>query len=233
MKKYLLSILSIFVMTLAVNAQDFVINPNPAEAIGDDTTFIIKAESVKLLNNTNAVAELRWRRIIVDRPDGWVIRVCDKNLCYGGSVDECPNDPLDYVYMDPGTSGDMYVQASPFGIPGTATVNIEVFYASDPSTVLTTGVYTFEARSTTTSTTDFEKQAIRIYPNPTTDQIKLTENDLVKGLTVYNIVGRKVKSFVASPDASYDISDLPTGVYLVGLLDEDNQVLKTLRVSKK
>ena len=52
----------------------------------------------------------------------------------------------------------------------------------------------------------------------------------VAGLSLYNIVGRQVKSFTATYENQYDVSSLPVGLYLVRVMDKNLNTLKTLRL---
>ena len=72
-----------------------------------------------------------------------------------------------------------------------------------------------------------------LYPNPTTGTIHLNNAPGVETLEVYNLVGRKVKSFPVVEDKKYDLTTLPPGMYLVRMLNERQRVLVTRRVQKR
>lgn len=74
---------------------------------------------------------------------------------------------------------------------------------------------------------------ITIYPNPAIDYIMVTQSSKVDKVWIYNILGKKVKSYkVESPDTKYDIRDLPRGIYIVRLVNHDGDLLLTRRVNK-
>jgi hypothetical protein len=79
------------------------------------------------------------------------------------------------------------------------------------------------------------KQAkISVYPNPATDFISINNDDNVKQIAIFNLVGRKVKSFDnIVKDQHYDVSDLPNGMYLIQVIDNANKVVTTQRVNKR
>ncbi len=77
------------------------------------------------------------------------------------------------------------------------------------------------------------KKNISVFPNPADDYIGLSNSDDVKQLIVFNVVGRKMKSFMVSEGGKYEISELPTGMYLIQMLDFDNKVITTQRLNKK
>lgn len=74
---------------------------------------------------------------------------------------------------------------------------------------------------------------IKIFPNPASEYIELTENDKVSKLLVFNLVGKEIKRFEAANGQRYNISDLPKGLYLVQLVDKGGQTIVTQRVSKR
>ncbi|MEM1122607.1 MAG: T9SS type A sorting domain-containing protein [Bacteroidota bacterium] len=77
------------------------------------------------------------------------------------------------------------------------------------------------------------KKTTKIYPNPAFNFIGLNNVANVQSITIYNLVGRKIKQFQTSKDKRYDITDLPRGMYLVQLVGRDGKVVTTQRMSKK
>ena len=77
---------------------------------------------------------------------------------------------------------------------------------------------------------------IVLYPNPATNyfKFKIELNTEVSQLTVFNIIGTKVKTvFEPQSDQEIDINDLPQGTYIVELRDYSNEVLSMQRLRKK
>ena len=75
---------------------------------------------------------------------------------------------------------------------------------------------------------------ITIYPNPATDYIKIQDKDnVVTSVVLYNLAGKKIKSFVPESGNSLDVSDLPKGMYLMQFIDKKNNLVSTQRLSKK
>ncbi len=77
------------------------------------------------------------------------------------------------------------------------------------------------------------KSNAKIYPNPAIDFIGLQDNKGVSQISVFNVVGKKLKSFVVSESDRYYIADLPKGMYLVQLLSDNGKILKTQRLNKR
>ncbi len=78
-----------------------------------------------------------------------------------------------------------------------------------------------------------ENATISIYPNPTTDYITINNEDAVKNIVLFNMVGRKMRTFTAEKGERYEVSDLPNGLYVVQLFGKNNKVLTTQRLTKK
>jgi|JI71714BRNA_FD_contig_71_1899863_length_422_multi_4_in_0_out_0_1 hypothetical protein len=75
---------------------------------------------------------------------------------------------------------------------------------------------------------------INVYPNPTTDYVAVNdENDRVNKLEFYNLTGRQMRAFTVSRGEKYSIYDLPDGVYFVRLIDKNNRIVTTQRVTKR
>ena len=72
-----------------------------------------------------------------------------------------------------------------------------------------------------------------VYPNPAADYISLTNDEAVQEMVIYNFSGREVCSFKASPGIRYNISGLPTGMYLVQFIDGNERIFHTQRLQKR
>ena len=75
---------------------------------------------------------------------------------------------------------------------------------------------------------------ITVYPNPATDYISFDNVDNIGQVAIVNLVGRKLKMFEnIQRGERYDVSDLPGGMYLVQIMDQNGKVVSTVRVSKR
>lgn len=71
----------------------------------------------------------------------------------------------------------------------------------------------------TASTEDFAFAQFSVYPNPVVDILNIKSNEVVEGVSIYNVLGQKVNQVapnVASP--SVDMSALKSGVYFVEVI---------------
>ncbi len=242
MFKNLLLLLSfITVFSAAVVAQNYTVTPNPASGSADlDNPATLPDDVVAeahITNNTSDSLFLRWERIINDKPDSWETAVCDVNLCYFPTV-----STKEFILPPNFADGQMLVHAYPGkepggidengAVPGTAHVKIKITNLNDAADSLITEYNITVTGSPITSISEVELKALKIFPNPASGYFRLTETQEIKALVVYNILGRKVRTFDVTSNQSYNISDLPNGVYLVGMIDGDQKTVKTLRMQK-
>ncbi len=225
-------------------SQDLVtIMPNPVDTIFQvDGARLVNGEPFDLVanatitNNTNDTLLIRWERNVVNIPNGWETKICDENLCYVEFVNSNIDIELmleEPLILEPNTSSNLDVHFVPNGLVGSGKVEVEVALASESNNVIAVGEYNVEVVTTSTSTKQLEKNAIKIYPNPSGDYLTLSSTNGVDRMIVYNMVGRAVRSFDVDSDNMYDISELSNGIYLISLYDRRGSIIKTLRVSKR
>lgn len=98
------------------------------------------------------------------------------------------------------------------------------------------GVYA-QSNSKISKSQKLESLNLQIFPNPVTTSFEITYNEVettgVNTISIFNLVGRKLKSFDANNGSKYYIGDLPKGMYLVQLLGQKNKIITTRRLSKR
>lgn len=72
-----------------------------------------------------------------------------------------------------------------------------------------------------------------IYPNPTFDSFSIKNDSEVDEISIFNIVGKKVLTESHITGEEHKVSELKRGIYLVRLLNEDDEVLQVIRLTKK
>lgn len=79
-----------------------------------------------------------------------------------------------------------------------------------------------------------DQSPISIYPNPATHYISIDNDDNVKEISIYSLTGRKALSFKdVEAGEQYDVTELPSGMYLVRIIDSSNKIITTQRISKR
>ena len=86
---------------------------------------------------------------------------------------------------------------------------------------------------TVSAQTSKSSPQISVYPNPATDYIKLSDEDLGRNIFVSNMLGRKMRTFDIVKGENYEIGDLPNGLYLIQIVGKNNKILATQRLIKK
>jgi hypothetical protein len=71
---------------------------------------------------------------------------------------------------------------------------------------------------------------LTLSPNPANDFFKITTDEKISKVHIINMLGKIVKSFDASPGQTYDITQLPAGVYFVKLEHAESTKSKTIRI---
>lgn len=78
------------------------------------------------------------------------------------------------------------------------------------------------------------KPELSVFPNPAIDNITVQDNnDAVNQIVVFNLVGKKVKTFEHLKGEYHYVGDLPKGVYLVQLIDKAKHILTTQKIDKR
>lgn len=234
--KHILLLSICFFLNFSASAQDFTFSPEEPEASAnlDDlsTNPGDVAAHAEIVNNTALTLNFIWERTIIDAPTGWKFGVCDLNSCYLTHI-----ETKDFE-LGPNATSLMDVHAYPAGnpgvlegaVPGIGVVELKVYRENFEADAITR-TYTIEISETTT-TISLVKEALNLYPNPTTDYFRLANDQEIAKIQVYNIVGKKMLEF-STKQETYDISSLRDGLYLVRMFSADNKVVRTTRLTKR
>ncbi len=228
MKQTLLLFFLIFSISLSAQVTLKLTEPTGSTTVLASDDDITAKGFIK--NEAEDTVTLMWKRNVIELKDGWETAVCDKNLCYIPTYGETSAADGTHLVLAPGEESNFDVHVYPDGTEGFAIVEVT---ATDITNSDNTVTGRFEFNQMSTNTINFNKAAIKIYPNPTVDFISISDADQVERLIIYNIVGRPVKIFDANYMNHYDVMDLPTGMYLVRLMGENDRTIKTVRLSKK
>ena len=242
--KRIVPFLAFVFLTFGMNAQ-LEITPNPVDAHFDglDLTdgYVEEIAHFTVKNISNEEVSLRWVRNISSTCNAvWEFPVCDNNQCYTAAVFSNVNNSFNIpAVLAAGESSDLFsLHVRPKGQAGCCTVSLDFFLTSDPSTIIETVDFDVKINDPDcwlVGTSEATIAALRVFPNPMTDYFQLegnNEND-VKRLAVYNLIGRQVRSFDATIANRFDMSGLPGGIYLVGMIGADGDILKTVRMSRQ
>lgn len=198
-----------------VMSYTFDTNPEGSQKIG-----------YSLQNNTDLDLGWFWQvELSEDFPAEWEVQVCDQQKCY--NYNELQANVENILGSGDKTQfAATYVHVLNNGVSGTAELKFVVYDSDDYDNVIVSTDFT-------SSVKDAYLEDITIYPNPTTDFIRFTDDEAIAQVSIHNIVGKEVMSMSHTSGKRYDVSNLKSGMYLVRLLDNNSKVLKSLRLSKR
>lgn len=194
---------------------------------------------VVVSNTSGRTLRLRWDKNIVYQPYVWESQVCDKEASYPPAVSS-NYDPLQGVVapvvLRPGESFDLFVTISSFNVKGQGKVEVIFREIDKPADVI--GKAAFQLNlidADDRARINRAGERPTVYPNPVHDRFFLTS--LPPGtdrIDLYNTLGRKVRTFNRPQEGdSFEAGDLPQGVYLISLVDQDGKVIRTLRLLRR
>lgn len=183
-------------------------------------------------NNYTSSATFWWKLERDENfPEEWKFQVCDANLCYFDGVDACPAGNPNV--MEAGSSNPNFsVKIKPNGVAGSSLLYYTFYADSDLTTELVRMPIYVVAGMVSADDLNVEKE-LTIFPNPTIDKFHLTNSKGIEKVEVFNIAGKLMKSFKASPGREYHVNELRNGLYLVRFINTKGKIEKVVRLSKK
>ncbi len=233
MKKFI-PLFILFLIQYSVQAQDLVAEQASVnvDVLMDGANYY---EFIDFTNNSSTDMEVEWARVTNDLPDGWLAFICiEGGSCYNSTTDASPAGE-DWV-IPAGESRWLEVQFRADAVNGTAVegTGTVVLSMTDKNNANNTASATWVGTASVSPVKDLEQEDIKIFPNPASNFIKLSNSSIVEQIEVFNLIGRKVKTFFDVAEGSlYNIADLPKGIYMIRMLDADNETLVTKRISKR
>lgn len=221
------------------------VTPNPISFISNDfdlsDEWIEAVAHADMTNEFSSEVLVKWEAELIDAPATWLLKVCDKNTCYGDNVSSNIDPSIglnEPVVLAPGESGLLDTHVLPKGTPGCGKVKISLSLVSDPGTILETVDYTYEINvngdCSAVSVGEVFTQSPSIYPNPVQTEFFLRNPEQqVRSMRLFNLMGKEALQFQVVEGQAYDLSNLTQGIYFMQLLDSRNKIIKTVRINKQ
>lgn len=151
----------------------------------------------------------------------WDIFVCDYNLCYSAGLYKCPNSKINKIPA--GFELEFKITLLTGFKAGTSSMKLHLFSDKDCQGQFyeSTEFGLVEVVGTSSTNDDELLKDVNIYPNPTSNYFSLDNDIHVSTINVLNINGAVVKSFTHSLNNRYNITDLPSEIYIIELKDKD------------
>ncbi len=176
---------------------------------------------LRLTNTGNSKVKVKVEREMIKMPSQWYTSLHKSGNPFSSYTSSFvlqlkPNQQLTigsiFYPQNHGGHGEVIIRATNLNdLSNTIEKNIKVEAVSRNSKVMST---------------------VSLFPNPATTHFKISNNASLKQLVIYNIVGRKLKSFkVGDLKTEYQVGDLARGIYLVRCLNENQKVIETLRLN--
>ena len=162
-------------------------------------------------------------------PEEWEFQLCDRNTCYIWGLEQCPSgNPAVFAASETVT---YMLHMNPHGTAGVGDVVLNI--TAEDGSILTSIVIHYDIDLVSgVSELDLDVKQVKLYPNPTSDYIQITNDNNVSKVAFYNIVGKRLNTSIHYPGKSHDVSTLQKGIYLVRLFDENDNVLSVSRLNK-
>ncbi|MBL7683147.1 MAG: T9SS type A sorting domain-containing protein [Flavipsychrobacter sp.] len=240
MKKLILSLSVILCIGASneANAQ-FTLAKDTAKGVASD--YGLKVTNT-LTNTSGGTIQVDWKILSHNIPttgsNTWYVNfgLCDNKLCYDNSI---LSGAVTQTTFDIPAAGNMPFYISYTNAIASATtfgpyyVSVELSQGSNKDTATfimnkwTTGI-----SNTATKNAD----NIVVYPNPAGDDVNVvfTGMNEVKTIGIYNLIGKMVSVYkVSGTSANMNVANVPSGIYLIRLMDNQGHVVATRKFNKQ
>lgn len=123
---------------------------------------------------------------------------------------------IDFTFTPSGGSNPTVVASL---INGVAQVNLNWTGVTSFTVTSTGALYGFDNliinNNTTLSTNDFTLKTIEVFPNPSSNFIKINGLTTIKNYEIYNTIGQKIKRGIVLKNKKIDIQNLTSGIYFL------------------
>lgn len=206
---------------LQAEAQSFITSPKVGTVTGpyDEYELIVHAK----VYNVNADSLFSWVRIENNLSPGWEGSICDKVTCWAPTVDSSS------FFLAPGDSSIMDAHFYLNENYGNGTMKFMIWSGNDKGNADTI-IYSASTWAMSTRNVSDNKN-VRLFPNPTKGVLNLEFNSTGKvKLEVYDLLGKKMTDLSYQGLASsFDLSDLPNGLYIIRINDDGHIYSRTFR----
>ena len=254
--KLLIPLFLLFV-GLGLSAQQPSLRVEPANVVKEVVVDDLDEEyqditSVTVTNKSGRTIQLVHRTQIKNAPKSWHYGIFSRrNQTAPYPMERADLDEGRPVRLSAGESASFAVVLEPDGISGEGTVEVEFSDMNVPGRILATAAFSTKilrrpkvdgANPPNLNTGAGQLSipnrptptTVRLYPNPDQGKnffVEAPPGTKIGRIEVANTLGNRLRTFTVDPgSAGYDVKDLPDGLYLVFIYDENGKKLKTLRL---
>ena len=205
-------------------------SPEVLDIFGSPSEDLITFK-IDLTNNSSDDVEFFWSlKKNESFPSEWQTQICDFNLCYAENVDQINTELPNTIKA--GETRDLKIYLLPNGTQGESSLTLTLYSDIELNNEILVLASNSVLVSGSTSVNDKVKEKLIIYPNPTSDYFKISEDSEVNKVAIYNIAGKELKRFDHYPGQIHNVESLRKTLYLVRLFDKRGEIIKALRLSK-
>lgn len=203
--------------------------------LGEASSF---SQSFDITNSGADAANYYWSlERSAGLPRAWEFTVCDAVLCHAEGVESTPCGDASFInVLSSGqTIGYNKITLNSKGVAGEHSIKFKLSSVCDNfegANLLAETEITF---SVTGESSIDDNELVGnpiVYPNPTVDRFQVKNDNDVVNVSLFNIVGKRLLTEAHTAGQAHDVSNLDKGIYLVRMLDKNDQTLKVIRLTK-
>ena len=209
-----------------LNAQnDFSVEPEMFEEllISEDplpNNFFLNSS---LINTASNELELNWKLVNKDVPEEWQISVADTEIEYFPGIEESPNP-----FFVPGleTDGFFGIFINSQGVNECGSFSIEFLDAISGDLLLTVpyDISINNEECFLVSANEIELSKISITPNPASNFVNISHDNQIVSVSIFSVAGDLIFENNQFLGNRLDISQWPSGVYVMKFEDANKNV---------
>ena len=178
-------------------------------------------------NQSGQNLELLWKREDAILPSDWESFVCDNNQCYGSFMVTCPLDNPNILVAAQNMTADVHVYDN--SKDGNAYIKLHVYEKEDTASKI---IVDFLFNRESVGTNSIRNIKMSYFPNPVTNSFQLNYNTGIKRIEIIDLMGNILKSYRTDRSKSYDVSTLDNGYYLLRIINDEGNVIRTMTFIK-
>jgi hypothetical protein len=234
MKKFILTLTALVAMVIGTNAQSFMAAKDTAKGYASDAGIELHND---ITNKTSSPIKITWRIIsetLPDSPSKWDLNfgLCDNVTCYARSILKGNTVTTDDI---PG-NGTMGFKISTGDLSGVTNMNTPYYVNVELVNGSTTDTVTFSISKWSTSVSNVSRNDnVSLYPNPARNEVNVVFNGMneVRTVGIYNLIGKLQSIYkVSGTSANINIETLPSGIYLMRLMDNQGHPVAIRKFNK-
>ena len=228
MKQALLLLISF--LALSVQAQLSFEPTEVNESFNPEIVFDLE-NHLDLTNGFSDDQQFIWSVTQESGPSEWSFYVCDLNKCYGPGTSFVTESGANTILA--GDTKAVFFHLLPNSTEGQGSYTFKLTPVFDTNTTLATITMNFDSKIVIATKEDAIEN-LNVFPNPVNDYFTLENpSKIASQIVIYDVLGKKVKTFDAIHETNFYVGDIQTGRYFARIFDESGKALKVVRLVKR